>query len=439
MSLSRFCSVLLTLLPIAATAQVVLPDAPFGATDSGPPTSRPLQTATSLLTSPSSSATIDTYLSHCFPALEADARPHGDVTVALSLGADGLQSSPLQLISPEPGKATVEQLRQFLRVEVALLGCPPLPIDTAATLHLATQGDTLISTLVKVEEPDWLAGLDDAIVSSAVEPFVPADPDTVQDTVATDQGQKTLPADPAPVESVVAQEQPATDPEPETQVAALPGATSGPSPEPEGTANTPEFIPDDPLFQITAPTTATADPNPAEIIVGPDGTPSSETTQLAALPQASTTPDTAPFIQGEAAPNTDPAAEGDNDPAAAPAYQTDEEVLALTRSKRREVQTRLRLAGFSPGRADGLLGPRSRQAILDWQADSGLPQTGFLNAQQLDRLITETAEAYRNRPRNRVARNRNYVGAFGCLRRPDGRIVLFRSPQCDLRSLLERR
>ncbi len=436
MSLSRFCAVVLTLLPAAATSQVVLPEAPFGATDNGPATAPLSQTATALPTSPRTDTTIDTYLSHCFPALEANAPPHGDVTVALSLGADGLQSRPLTLISPEPGQATIEQLRQFLRVEVALLGCPPLPIETAATLHLTTQGDTLASTLVEVEEPDWLAGLDDAIVSSAVEPFVPSDPDTVQDTAATDQAP---PADPAPIEPAIAQEQPISEPEPETQVAALPEPTAVPSPEDE-TANTPDFVPDDPLLQITAPSATAPDPEPAEITVGPDNAPTGENTELAALPQASTTSETAPFIQGEASPNAEPTqADNDDEPSATPAYQADEEGLALTRSKRREVQTRLRLAGFNPGRADGLLGPRSRQAILDWQAKGDLPQTGFLNAQQLDRLTLETAEAYKNRPRNRVARSRSYIGPYGCLRRPDRRIVLFRSPQCDLRSLLERR
>ena len=45
-----------------------------------------------------------------------------------------------------------------------------------------------------------------------------------------------------------------------------------------------------------------------------------------------------------------------------------EEGLVLNRATRRQIQLGLRSAGFDPGGADGLFGPRTRTAIRNWQS-----------------------------------------------------------------------
>jgi peptidoglycan hydrolase-like protein with peptidoglycan-binding domain len=50
----------------------------------------------------------------------------------------------------------------------------------------------------------------------------------------------------------------------------------------------------------------------------------------------------------------------------------------LDRSTRRQVQQGLQAAGFDPGGADGLFGPRTRSAIRSWQSARGARSTGYL-------------------------------------------------------------
>ena len=57
-----------------------------------------------------------------------------------------------------------------------------------------------------------------------------------------------------------------------------------------------------------------------------------------------------------------------------------EEGLNLDRAARRQIQQGLQAAGFDPGGADGLFGPRTRAAIRGWQSSRGHPPTGFLDA-----------------------------------------------------------
>jgi peptidoglycan hydrolase-like protein with peptidoglycan-binding domain len=45
----------------------------------------------------------------------------------------------------------------------------------------------------------------------------------------------------------------------------------------------------------------------------------------------------------------------------------------------RDAQVALRNAGYEPGRADGVMGPRTQAAIREFQASHGLPQTGRLD------------------------------------------------------------
>ena len=56
-----------------------------------------------------------------------------------------------------------------------------------------------------------------------------------------------------------------------------------------------------------------------------------------------------------------------------------EEGLGLGRAARGEVQEGLQAAGFDPGVADGMFGPRTRAAIRNWQASRGAPATGYLD------------------------------------------------------------
>ena len=57
-----------------------------------------------------------------------------------------------------------------------------------------------------------------------------------------------------------------------------------------------------------------------------------------------------------------------------------EDDLGLDCAARREVQRGLQAAGFDPGGADGLFGPRTRSAIRSWQTSRGSRATGYLDA-----------------------------------------------------------
>ena len=56
-----------------------------------------------------------------------------------------------------------------------------------------------------------------------------------------------------------------------------------------------------------------------------------------------------------------------------------EEGLNLDRAARQQIQRGLQEAGFDPGGADGLLGPRTRAAIRGWQTSRGSRATGYLD------------------------------------------------------------
>src|SRR5262245_6881968 len=67
------------------------------------------------------------------------------------------------------------------------------------------------------------------------------------------------------------------------------------------------------------------------------------------------------------------------------AWPRDERVLSL--SERIEMQQHLARLGFDiGGDPDGVFGPRSRGALMQFQARSGLPADGFATAAVLDRL-----------------------------------------------------
>ena len=63
-----------------------------------------------------------------------------------------------------------------------------------------------------------------------------------------------------------------------------------------------------------------------------------------------------------------------------------EEGLGLDRAARRQIQLGLSTAGFDPGGADGLFGPRTRAAIRNWQSARGARTTGYLDGPQIEAL-----------------------------------------------------
>jgi hypothetical protein len=53
----------------------------------------------------------------------------------------------------------------------------------------------------------------------------------------------------------------------------------------------------------------------------------------------------------------------------------------------RQAQLALRDAGFEPGNIDGVMGPKTETALLQFQAAQGLPQTGKLDATTQKQLM----------------------------------------------------
>ncbi|MGZ5865672.1 MAG: lytic murein transglycosylase [Xanthobacteraceae bacterium] len=72
------------------------------------------------------------------------------------------------------------------------------------------------------------------------------------------------------------------------------------------------------------------------------------------------------------------------DPPLIQPWPRDERVLTV--AERIELQQHLARRGFDIGQPDGLLGPKSRVALMKFQASQGLPPDGFASAGVLDRL-----------------------------------------------------
>ena len=68
-----------------------------------------------------------------------------------------------------------------------------------------------------------------------------------------------------------------------------------------------------------------------------------------------------------------------------------EEGLGLGRAARREIQEGLQAAGFDPGGADGMFGPRTRAAIRSWQTSRGARATGYLDGASMMSLRPSVA------------------------------------------------
>ena len=77
-------------------------------------------------------------------------------------------------------------------------------------------------------------------------------------------------------------------------------------------------------------------------------------------------------------------------PDGAPATGLAQEVeasLGLERAQREQIQTGLWALGFNQGPPDGLFGPRTREAIRNWQASRGNYVTGYLDADSAPTLL----------------------------------------------------
>lgn len=269
---------------------------------------------------------------------------------------------------------------------------------------------------------DLRAVLATAVVAKAHPDRVASRPDTAGDGDLVDESILALMA-PRPAEPLVAVPVALADP-------AIPALAATPA----------AAVAQDPT---SAPTLASAlAPDP--ILAGPQ----------APSPLAPVGMALADAAQGAPSPGAlDPVAAG---PAPAPLWSpadaTSEEALALARAERANVQRRLALAGFDPKGFDGVFGPRTRQAIRDFQAAWGYPVTGYLDGAVHAELEGRTEEAYaalasraETRPRAApklapVARERELALADsgGCARNASGRIVERQSFTCDLKGLAEK-
>lgn len=87
-----------------------------------------------------------------------------------------------------------------------------------------------------------------------------------------------------------------------------------------------------------------------------------------------------------------------------------EEALGLTADRRRAIQRQLTLLDFNTRGIDGIFGPGTRRAIVNWQQHNGFGQTSYLTADQVTRLEAQATrraaalEAAAERRRQQEAR-----------------------------------
>ncbi|MCW5744586.1 MAG: peptidoglycan-binding protein [Alphaproteobacteria bacterium] len=73
--------------------------------------------------------------------------------------------------------------------------------------------------------------------------------------------------------------------------------------------------------------------------------------------------------------------------------EADEAALRLSEVDRKRAQVALTALGHTIGAATGYFGPRTRAMITAWQKKQGLPETGFLSAEQWATLQQQAAPA----------------------------------------------
>ena len=88
----------------------------------------------------------------------------------------------------------------------------------------------------------------------------------------------------------------------------------------------------------------------------------------------------------------------------APDPETVESSLGLERFERRRIQMALVSLGFDPGPADGLFGPRTREAVRGYQRGKGYAQTGYLTGEETEALVALGEEVERVAEERRQAK-----------------------------------
>ena len=62
------------------------------------------------------------------------------------------------------------------------------------------------------------------------------------------------------------------------------------------------------------------------------------------------------------------------------------DLVPLSRSQMKDLQTALNTRGFDTGTPDGVMGPATRRGLRDWQRSVGLPADGYPTTELLQRL-----------------------------------------------------
>ncbi|MEM9045208.1 MAG: peptidoglycan-binding domain-containing protein [Pseudomonadota bacterium] len=125
-----------------------------------------------------------------------------------------------------------------------------------------------------------------------------------------------------------------------------------------------------------------------------------------------------------------------------------ESMMKLSRTERRRIQLRLSLAGHDPRGIDGVFGPATREAIAAFQAELGLPESGYLDAPLVTVLEMDTDLAYANWQReNSVSKfakavpeprpQRSQPVEDKCVRDQSGEVIAYQGILCDLTGLGE--
>lgn len=129
-----------------------------------------------------------------------------------------------------------------------------------------------------------------------------------------------------------------------------------------------------------------------------------------------------------------------------------EDRMELSPRQRAVVQRRLLLAGYTLQGVDGVFGEETRAAIASFQAEAGLPETGYLDAPAMIALTEMTRSDYavwkeaRDRrafiasvvpPEPRPSREVEIVQVDRCTRTPGGEVIAYQGIICDLKGLGE--
>ena len=177
-----------------------------------------------------------------------------------------------------------------------------------------------------------------------------------------------------------------TESMPEARTAAPEPLTPAPDPD---TGPTQTAVPPDPAQPETKPPSETVTPAPdtaqPDTVTAPEAPqPDTATGPNAAQPDTATVPE-------PVAPPADPpaelavaTAEPGPEPAAEPSPAETRPIY--DRAEVRETQRLLANLGYDPGPVDGAYGARTKRAIIAFQRDAGLPQTGEPSTALLTRL-----------------------------------------------------